>query len=82
MRNIVFVLPKQNFLRISRFAICKSCRFETSRDSIDTMNIWLKAFDAYTGMSGSPQAPSANSETRGRGWKWDEGEVVKLFTAY
>jgi hypothetical protein len=81
MRNIVLVLPKENYLSISRFAICKSCRFETGRDSIGTMNIWLKAFYMYTGMPGSPQAPSANSETRGREGKWDEGEVVKLFTA-
>jgi hypothetical protein len=41
----------------------------------------VKGFLYVYRMPGSPQAPSANSETRGREGKWNEGEVVKLFTA-
>ena len=55
----------EKLVYIHRLAMCRRCRFKADRDSVGTMNIWLRALKAYAGVPGSPlRAPVVKGETR------------------
>jgi putative transposase len=61
-------------LYIYRLAICRKCEFKADRDSVGAMNIWLRAFEAYAGVHGSPlRASTMKDETRQSRGTIDEG---------
>ena len=55
----------EKLVYIHRLAMCRRCRFKADRDTVGTMNIWLRALQAYAGVPGSSLSASAmKDETR------------------
>jgi IS605 OrfB family transposase len=81
-KNTSSTCPKcrEKLTYIHRLAICKKCGFKGDRDSVGAVNIWLRALQAYAGVSGSPlRAPAMKNETRQSGGTTHEG-MKKIIT--
>jgi len=64
-----------------RLAICENCGFIADRDTVGTMNIYLRALRGMWGSLGSPlNAPAMKYETRQSGRTIDEPMTTHIKT--